>query len=79
MHCKYCLERCRRPALVIMLNGFAIVGDLSLTIKQSVEKEGFLGWRYNTIGVSDGITLGNEGKCSTPSPPQVLDGCSLLR
>lgn len=37
------------------------LGDLGKTIKDSVDREGFLGWRYNTIGVSDGITMGNEG------------------
>jgi dihydroxyacid dehydratase/phosphogluconate dehydratase len=37
------------------------VGDLAFLIKKSVEKEGFLGWRYNTAGISDAITMGNEG------------------
>ncbi|KAL0937136.1 dihydroxy-acid dehydratase [Colletotrichum truncatum] len=37
------------------------LGDLAATIQKSVQQEGFLGWRYNTIGVSDGITMGNEG------------------
>ncbi|PVH75225.1 dihydroxy-acid and 6-phosphogluconate dehydratase [Cadophora sp. DSE1049] len=35
--------------------------DLGKAIKESVQKEGFLGWQYNTIGVSDAITMGNEG------------------
>ncbi|KAH8646321.1 dihydroxy-acid dehydratase [Xylariales sp. PMI_506] len=35
--------------------------DLGKTIKQSVEKQDFLAWQYNTIGVSDGITMGHEG------------------
>ncbi|PVH72301.1 putative mitochondrial dihydroxy acid dehydratase [Cadophora sp. DSE1049] len=35
--------------------------DLGKAIKDSVKKEGFLGWQYNTIGVSDAITMGNEG------------------
>ncbi|KAK2686780.1 hypothetical protein QWA68_014959 [Fusarium oxysporum] len=37
------------------------LGDLGKTIKTSVQNEGFLGWQYHTIGVSDGITMGNEG------------------
>ena len=30
-------------------------------IKGSVEREGMLGWQYNTVGVSDAITMGGEG------------------
>lgn len=30
-------------------------------VKRSVEKEGMLGWQFNTIGVSDAITMGGEG------------------
>ncbi|KAH6985149.1 dihydroxy-acid/6-phosphogluconate dehydratase [Ilyonectria destructans] len=37
------------------------LGDLGKTIKASVRKQGFQAWQYNTIGVSDGITMGNEG------------------
>ncbi|RKU44121.1 hypothetical protein DL546_003228 [Coniochaeta pulveracea] len=29
--------------------------------KKAVEKQGMLGWQYNTIGVSDAITMGGEG------------------
>jgi dihydroxy-acid dehydratase len=35
--------------------------ELGKIVKEAVIKEGFLGWQYNTIGVSDGITQGNEG------------------
>lgn len=45
-----------------MLIGRITVGDLGKIIKASVEKQGFLGWQYSTIGVSDGITMGNEGQ-----------------
>ncbi|KAL9092355.1 MAG: hypothetical protein Q9159_000863 [Coniocarpon cinnabarinum] len=38
-----------------------IVLDLAKTVKSSVEKQAMLGWQYNTIGVSDGITMGGEG------------------
>lgn len=30
-------------------------------VKRAVEKQGMIAWQYNTVGVSDGITMGNEG------------------
>ena len=33
-------------------------------VKRAVEKQGMLGWQYNTVGVSDAITMGGEGKSS---------------
>jgi len=42
-------------------------------VKAAVEKSGMIGWQYNTIGVSDAITMGGEGEfCINPlrlSPP----------
>lgn len=35
--------------------------DLANTVKEGVQKEGMLGWQFNTIGVSDAITMGNLG------------------
>lgn len=35
--------------------------DLAKTVKRSVEDKGMIGWQYNTIGVSDAITMGSEG------------------
>ncbi|OAP60417.1 dihydroxy-acid dehydratase [Fonsecaea erecta] len=35
--------------------------DLAKLAKDSVTKEGFMGWQYNTVGVSDAITVGSEG------------------
>ncbi|KAH6658843.1 dihydroxy-acid/6-phosphogluconate dehydratase [Plectosphaerella plurivora] len=35
--------------------------ELGREVKQSVQRKGYLAWQYNTIGVSDGITMGNEG------------------
>lgn len=35
--------------------------DLGKVVKEGVEKENMLGWQYNAIGVSDGITMGNQG------------------
>ena len=39
-----------------------LVLDLGKTAKDSISKQGMLAWQYNTIGVSDAITMGNEGK-----------------
>ena len=39
-----------------------LVLDLGKTVKESLQKQGMLAWQYNTIGVSDAITMGNEGK-----------------
>ncbi|KAK7733004.1 hypothetical protein SLS53_008333 [Cytospora paraplurivora] len=35
--------------------------DLGRIVKRSVEKQNMLAWQFNTIGVSDGITMGSEG------------------
>jgi len=35
--------------------------DLALDVKQGVEKCGLVAYRFNTIGVSDGISMGTEG------------------
>lgn len=40
--------------------------DMGKIVKRSVEKQGMLAWQFNTIGVSDGITMGSEGM-PTPS------------
>ena len=42
------------------------VHDLGKIVKDSVQKQGMLGWQFNTIGVSDAITMGGEGlyRCS---------------
>ena len=42
--------------------------ELAKTVKESVKKQGFLAWQYNTIGVSDGITMGSEGRFSFRFP-----------
>lgn len=39
----------------------AIVMEFGHIVKKSVEKEGMLGWQFNTVGVSDAITMGGEG------------------
>ncbi|TPX67423.1 dihydroxy-acid dehydratase [Spizellomyces sp. 'palustris'] len=35
--------------------------DLSGKVKEGVKKAGLIGYRFNTIGVSDGISMGTEG------------------
>lgn len=35
--------------------------DLGTTARKAVVERGMLGWQYNTIGVSDAITMGNDG------------------
>ncbi|KAH8780857.1 dihydroxy-acid dehydratase [Diaporthe sp. PMI_573] len=35
--------------------------DMGKIVKKSVEKQDMLAWQFNTIGVSDGITMGSEG------------------
>ncbi|KAL8680535.1 MAG: hypothetical protein Q9186_003286 [Xanthomendoza sp. 1 TL-2023] len=35
--------------------------DLGKTVKAAVQKQGMLAWQYNTVGVSDAITMGGEG------------------
>jgi dihydroxy-acid dehydratase len=36
---------------------------LSEAVKEGVKKCGLVGMRFNTIGVSDGISMGTEGMC----------------
>jgi dihydroxy-acid dehydratase len=35
--------------------------DLAASVKQGVREAGLVGFRFNTIGVSDGISMGTEG------------------
>ena len=35
--------------------------DLGKEVKKAVLNQGMLGWQYNTVGVSDGITMGGDG------------------
>ncbi|KAL8819067.1 MAG: hypothetical protein Q9223_002426 [Gallowayella weberi] len=35
--------------------------DLGRTVKAAVQKQGMLAWQYNTVGMSDAITMGGEG------------------
>ncbi|RAL09971.1 putative mitochondrial dihydroxy acid dehydratase [Aspergillus homomorphus CBS 101889] len=35
--------------------------DLGKTVKKAITDQGMIGWQYNTVGVSDAITMGSEG------------------
>eukprot|EP00955_Chlamydomonas_euryale_P029841 314542-Chlamydomonas_euryale.AAC.1 len=37
--------------------------DLAAEVKKGVEDTGLVGYRFNTIGVSDGISMGTDGMC----------------
>ncbi len=39
------------------------LNGLAEKVKQGVESAGIIGMRFNTIGVSDGISMGTEGMC----------------
>lgn len=43
--------------------------ELGNIVKKSVEQQNMLAWQYNTIGVSDGITMGGEGESQELTPP----------
>jgi dihydroxyacid dehydratase/phosphogluconate dehydratase len=54
--------------------------DLAKTVKKSVVEQGMLGWQYNTIGVSDAITMGSEGELHEHQPsPQKRTPLTLAR
>lgn len=40
--------------------------DLGKTVKRAIESRGMIGWQFNTVGVSDAITMGGEGPSPTP-------------
>ena len=35
--------------------------DLGKTVKRAIDNRGMIGWQFNTVGVSDAITMGGEG------------------
>ncbi|KAK8922239.1 putative dihydroxy-acid dehydratase, mitochondrial [Metarhizium anisopliae] len=39
----------------------ALVLEFGKIVKNAVEREGMLGWQFNTVGVSDAITMGGDG------------------
>jgi dihydroxyacid dehydratase/phosphogluconate dehydratase len=53
--------------------------DMGKEVKRAVTEKGLLGWQYNTIGVSDAITMGHPGKRSRSVPRIQLQLAKLLR
>lgn len=38
--------------------------DLGNLVKKGVQEAGLVGYRFNTVGVSDGISMGTSGKAN---------------
>ena len=52
---------------------------LSAQVKQGVQAAGLVGLRFNTIGVSDGLSMGTEGmSCSLPSRDVIADSIETV-
>jgi len=48
-------------------------------VKKSVQDAGLIGWIFNTIGVSDGISNGTQGmRCSLPSREVIADSIEAI-
>lgn len=53
--------------------------DLAKKVKEGCEAEGMLGMTFNTIGVSDGMTMGTEGmRYSLPSRDLIADSIETV-
>jgi len=53
--------------------------DLASHVKEGVNKAGMIGMRFNTIGVSDGISMGTEGMSfSLPSRDVIADSIETI-
>jgi dihydroxy-acid dehydratase len=48
------------------------LNDLSASVKKGVQKAGLVGFRFNTIGVSDGISMGTEGMCYSLQSREII-------
>ncbi|KAI8591346.1 dihydroxy-acid/6-phosphogluconate dehydratase [Geranomyces variabilis] len=46
--------------------------DLAAQVKAGVKKAGLVGYRFNTIGVSDGISMGTEGMCYSLQSREII-------
>ena len=52
---------------------------LAAEVKQGVQAAGLVGLRFNTIGVSDGLSMGTEGmSCSLPSRDVIADSIETV-
>jgi dihydroxy-acid dehydratase len=55
------------------------LNDLAAKVKQGVQAAGLVGMRFNTIGVSDGISMGTEGMSySLPSRDLIADSIETV-
>src|SRR3989338_1414516 len=55
------------------------LNDLALKVKEGVKEAGLVGLRLNTIGVSDGISMGTEGMSySLPSRDLIADSIETV-
>ncbi len=53
--------------------------QLSAHVKEGVQAAGLVGLRFNTIGVSDGLSMGTEGmSCSLPSRDLIADSIETV-
>src|ERR671925_689082 len=53
--------------------------DLAAAVKQGVQAAGLVGMRFNTIGVSDGISMGTDGMSySLPSRDLIADSIETV-
>lgn len=50
----------------------AVRVSLAVQAKQAVKEEGMVGYRFNTIGVSDGISMGTRGEPGNPLHGRLL-------
>ncbi|KAJ3415372.1 hypothetical protein HDV05_005109 [Chytridiales sp. JEL 0842] len=48
------------------------LNDLSAKVKEGVKQAGLVGYRFNTIGVSDGISMGTEGMCYSLQSREII-------
>jgi dihydroxy-acid dehydratase len=55
------------------------LNDLAARVKEGVEAAGLVGMRFNTVGVSDGISMGTEGMSySLPSRDLIADSIETV-
>lgn len=53
--------------------------DLNHTVKRGVEQSGLVGYQFNTVGVSDGLSMGTKGmRYSLPSRDLIADSVETV-
>ena len=56
------------------------LNDLAQLVKKGVQDAGLIGYRFNTIGVSDGISMGTKGMSfSLQSREIIADSIETVR